>query len=430
MKIFENNYLNESLKTLKKWISIDSTKSQPEDDAPFGLGVKTMLKTALNDAKNLGFEVKNYSGYIGEVVFGNGSDKDGLAILCHLDVVPAGDISKWNYAPFDLTVKDNIIYGRGVVDDKGCAVLCLYALKQLKDEGFIPSRKIKLIFGCDEESGWGCIEHYNKVATMPSEGFSPDGDFPVIYAEKGILHLEYEFDKHAEISSIFGGDRVNMVCDNVVVSLKNYDKILKESATFYGGIENNKAYCFKGTTAHGSTPEKGDNAIKKALAFLSENNLFNKQAYLNLFCNEADFLKFKDETGILTFSPNVISTNDKIFVKVDVRYPSTANYSDVEKALKKYGNYKILHHQKPLFVDKNSKLIKTLLSIYNKHTNSNKEPIAMGGGTYARVLEKGVAFGPTKNGESCCHKPNEYMSLSDYKECYEIYLDAIKKLCN
>jgi succinyl-diaminopimelate desuccinylase len=186
-----NDYFANALSVLKDWIKIKSVKSKPTKNAPFGKGVSKMLSKALSDAENLGFETKNYDGFIGEVVFGSGNDRDGLAVLCHLDVVPEGDLSLWSVSPYSAVEKDGYLYGRGVVDDKGAAALCLFALKELKDEGFVPSRKIKLILGCDEESGWGCIDHYNEVAVMPKIGFSPDGEFPVTYAEKGIYHIKY-----------------------------------------------------------------------------------------------------------------------------------------------------------------------------------------------------------------------------------------------
>ncbi|MBR5439251.1 MAG: Sapep family Mn(2+)-dependent dipeptidase [Clostridia bacterium] len=414
MELFNNNYLNNSIKTLEKWIQIKSVKARKTSNAPFGKNLKEMLDLALLDAKNLGFEVFNYDGFIGEAVFGNGSDENGLAILCHLDVVPEGDIGKWQVPPYKLTVKDGKLYGRGVLDDKGSAVICLYALKELKDSGFIPNRKIKLIFGLDEESGWGCISHYKKVAVMPKEGFSPDGDFPVIYAEKGILHIEYAFEKSDNVLDVSGGDRINMVCDKVLLKLKNQAKNL----------------VFEGRTAHGSTPEKGDNAIKKTLAFLVEKGEFKQEDYNLLFNNESLFSLLADETGALTFSPNMISVkNGKIHVKVDCRYPATRKGAKVKKVLKKVGCFKVISHKAPLYNSKQSRIVKTLLSVYNEYSKTNEEPIAIGGGTYARALESGVAFGPSNICDSVCHNPNEYMTLSDYEKCYQIYKQAIIELC-
>ena len=398
------------INTLKEWIEIKSVKSEAISGAPFGVGNKIMLEKALLDAKSMGFEVKNYDGYIGEVIFGEGEDKNGVAVLCHLDVVPEGDLSLWDNPPYTLTEKDGVLYGRGVVDDKGAAVICLYALKALKDEGFIPSKKIKLILGCDEESGWGCIDHYNKVAVMPKLGFSPDGDFPVTYAEKGIYHVKFTFPISDKVEDVFGGERINVVCD------KAYVKVDGENFNFYG------------TSAHGSTPELGDNAIKKALALLVEKGLFNEQYYEHLFSGRL-FSNVQDESGNLTFSPNVIKkVGDSVEILVDIRYPVHYTLEEIDKILNVIGRYQVIEHKKPLYADKNGTLCTTLNSVYEKHTGEKAVSQTTGGGTYARALKQGVAFGPVFEGGAVCHIPNEKIKIKDLEKCFYIYKDAIKEL--
>lgn len=405
------DYFENALGVLKEWLKIKSVKSKSLDGAPFGESVKFMLEKALADARDMGFETRNYDEFIGEVVFGEGDDRDGLAVLCHLDVVPEGDLSLWSVDPYGAVEKDGYLYGRGVVDDKGAAVACLFALKSLKDEGFIPSKKIKLIFGCDEESGWACIEHYNKNAVMPSVGFSPDGDFPVIYAEKGIYHIKYAFSKPNAVKDISGGDRVNVVCDKCEI--------------LFDGGESKE---FFGVSAHGSTPELGDNAIKKALSYLVEKGLFKVEDFENLFSGKL-FENFVDESGILTFSPNVIKVNgDKIEILVDIRYPVHSKIEDVNEKLNEIGKFSVIEHKKPLYADKDGWLVKTLNSVYEKHTGEVAVSQTTGGGTYARALENGVAFGPVFDGGAVCHVPNERIKIEDLRKCYLIYKDAIKEL--
>ena len=406
-----NAYVKKSLYSLQNLIKIKSVEGEKTNAFPFGEGPAKCLNAFLSIASEMGFETVNYDNYIGEVIFGSGNDKDGLAILAHLDVVPEGDVSMWTYPPYDLSFDGKYLYGRGIIDDKGPAVICLYALKQLKDEGFIPNRKIKLILGTNEESGWGCIDYYNKVATFPSEGFTPDGEFPVIYAEKGIYHIKYQFKVGDGVTDIFGGDRVNMVCDKVTLRLKGEDT----------------ERVFKGVSAHGSTPELGDNAIKKALEYLVSVGEFSKTDYANLFENATGIKNINDETGYLTFSPNVISYNNGIItVLVDVRYPSLQNLDYIKAELNKIGEFTLLHYQKPLFNDKNGKLVKTLLEVFNEKTGQNAKPIAIGGGTYARAIKQGVAFGASFDEHA--HIPNEKQLLSNYELCYDIYYEAIKNL--
>ena len=407
-------HFNESIKTLQKWLKIKSVKSEAVADAPFGEGVKNMFLTALKDAEALGFKTVNYDNYVGEVTFGDGEDIDGLAVLCHLDVVPEGDENLWSHKPYGADIDDGKLYSRGVEDDKGPAAVCLYALKKLKDEGFKPNRKIKLIFGCDEESGWGCIDHYKKVAVMPDEGFSPDGDFPVIYSEKGIYHIKYAFPLSPIVKSVVGGDRVNVVPDKAAIE-----------------YENGRIVRFSGKTAHGSTPELGDNAVKKAVLNMVQNGAFNKEDYLNLFENAKLFEDLVDESGALTFSPNVAtSKNGFIYFDVDVRYPSKTDFSVIESRLKSIGNYTVSEHKKPLFVDKNSKLVTTLNAIYNKLSGRNESPVTTGGGTYARALKNGVAFGPLpEDAGGRAHMPDEFMTIDELKLCFDVYYRAIKKLC-
>ncbi|MDE7087159.1 MAG: Sapep family Mn(2+)-dependent dipeptidase, partial [Clostridia bacterium] len=316
------------------------------------------------------------------------------------------------------------IWGRGAMDDKGPAVITLYALKALKDEGFKPKKTIKLILGCNEESGWACIDHYNKVAKMPEMGISPDADFPVIYAEKGIIHLKFAFSaQNAQFSELKGGGAANMVCDYCEVKAEQKDALLEQLGLEYaeGKVISH------GKSAHGSTPEKGVNAIENVLAYLGLNEMKRL-----LFTEKFGLAEFEDETGRLTFSPNVIEQKDgKIYVTCDVRYPATFSHDSVIERIEKYGvPFEEEHAQAPLYNDKNSKLITTLLGVYNEVTGKNAQPVAIGGGTYARALKCGTAFGPEEDGEECTiHQPDEYITFEKIEKCFKIYKLALQRLC-
>ncbi len=410
-------------------LKIRSVKEAPTENAPFGEGVREALRYTLNLAKTLGFEVKNYDNYIGEVIWGEG-EGNPFGILCHLDVVPEGDLSDWDTPPYTPTVKDNKIYARGALDDKCGVMSVLFCMKALLDAGYTPKREIRLILGCDEESGWGCIEHYKKVATLPEEGISPDADFPVIYAEKGIVHLTYKFTKSPSLISISGGTRANVVCDKVVAKVENVGLY----ADYQGVLvdEENQVITTSGVSAHGSTPEKGVNAMDLMIKVLEEKGLVESGIHDKLFKDTQGLKNLVDETGRLTFSPNLISSDDNfIYVTVDVRYPATLKKDVIMKNLKKVGNFEIKNYQAPLYSPKDSGLVKTLCDIYNELTGEKCEPIAIGGGTYARALKYGVAFGPAHNEAEAdsIHKPNEFITIDTIKLMNQIYLETLKRIC-
>lgn len=414
-------YFDDIVKNLAQAITYDSSQGQPAEGMPFGEGAAKCLDFYLSLAEFMGFKTRNYDNYIGEVVWGDGED---FAVLAHVDVVPAG--SGWTHEPFDGEVDEanGRIWGRGAMDDKGPAMIALYAMHALKEEGFKPRRTIKLILGCNEETGWACIDHYNKVAKMPEEGISPDADFPVIYAEKGILQAKFSFKaENAQFKGLKGGERPNMVCDFCeVVAPADEDRLAKLNLT----AENGKIIS-RGKSAHGSTPDKGVNAIPAILRYLGLDDIKEQ-----LFGQYMGLKGLKDETGPLTFSPNVISQEgDNIYVTCDVRYPATMKREEIISILDKCGApYEIMHDQLPLFNDKNGKLIHTLLEVYNEVTGKNASPIAIGGGTYARALKYGAAFGPEEAGEeSTIHQPDEYITFEKIERCFKIYKLALKRLC-
>lgn len=415
--------MTEKLQTIIQNISaiikFDSSQAPATEGAPFGEGVKKSLDYFLALAEYLGFKTKNYDGYAGEVIFGKGKD---FAVLAHLDVVPAGN--GWTHDPFggETDYENARVWGRGAMDDKGPAIIALFAMKELKDRGFKPKRTIKLIVGCNEETGWKCIDYYKAHAKMPEEGISPDADFPVIYAEKGILQLKLKFEAEGDFTSLKGGERANMVCDYCEVQAAKDEEKLKEL---------NLEYCHgkvvsRGKSAHGSTPEKGVNAIPAILKYLGLDDI-EKTLFKYCFALK----ELKDETGALSFSPNVIEGGKNVIcVTCDIRYPATMTKQRVISAVAASGTeYEILHEQAPLYNDKNNFIISTLCGVYNEVTGKNTQPIAIGGGTYARALKCGAAFGPEEEGEeNVIHQANEYITFEKIEKCFKIYTLALERL--
>ncbi len=419
-----NDYLAPTVRSISESIRFDSSLQKGNRRAPFGQGALACLEHFLSLARGMGFETHNYDGYAGEVIFGEGEE---FAILCHLDVVPAGD--GWTKDPFGGIVEDGKIWGRGAVDDKGPAMCCLYAMKALKDEGFLPFRKVKLILGCNEESGWECIRHYNSVAHMPEEGFSPDADFPVIYAEKGILHVRLHFPiEKSPFLYLEGGKSSNMVCDYCSATPRT---LAPQKAQKYGLICDGNKLISRGKSAHGSTPEQGENALLPMLRYFSEKNDSVARVVSCLFDDCYGLKNFRDETGPLTLSPNMAKYRRRTLqILCDIRYPATMSVDKVHEALAKFGvKYETVHHQAPLLVDKNSPLCKTLLEVFEECTGREAEPVAIGGGTYARALKCGVGFGPEFPGdEPVIHRPDEYITVERVELLLNIYKTAIRRL--
>lgn len=424
-------YFDDTVKTICEIVSFDSSQAPAIDGAPFGKGAADCLNHFLEIAESFGFKTKNYDNYVGEVIFGEGKP---FAILAHLDVVPAGE--GWTHSPFNAEISDGKIWGRGTTDDKGPAVSCLYCLKALKDEGFKPNREIHLILGCNEETGWECIKHYNECAVMPEEGFSPDADFPVIYAEKGIAHIKGIFHlKNPPFKTLSAGTRANVVCEKLTAEIKDEYipalKALKPMAGTSVSFDGNTMRV-KGKSAHGAAPFHGVNALECAVRMLAEICPEFIKLRDFLFDDEYSLKKLNDETGFLTMSPDVASYEDgALKIVTDFRYPSTHKLEEVTSAFEKAGvKYEIVHHQEPLFNDKESHMIKTLSSVYAEKTGKEASPIAIGGGTYARALKFGCAFGPEEEGENnAIHQADESITLKKVALMNEIYYEAIKRIC-
>ena len=405
----------------EKLIACESVLSAPKENMPFGEGVYKAYSFFMELAKEFGFETINYDNYIGEIVFGEGEE---LGIIGHLDVVPVGD--GWNTNPFELTLKDGVYYGRGVSDDKGAMLLTLYIIKELKDSGVKVNRKFRFFVGCDEESGWRDIGYFKTKGSFPEYGFSPDGNFPVSFAEKGINVITFDFPKFNNFYGIKGGTVFNAVCGYAEVYSKidiDNDLLKKYGLT----AEGNKIISI-GKSCHGSRPEQGKNAIKPLFEYMRDmgEDLTNAVDYL--FNDKAGFNKIITEQGSVTFSPDVIEETDNgVNLYCDMRIPYPYKLEDLSRTFDTFGiKCRPKKIRDPLFVDKNSDLVHTLINSYNKITGENAKPIYQCGGTFAYVFDKGVAFGPEyPDVPSTIHQANESLSEKALDGMYAIYKDAI-----
>lgn len=387
---------------------------------PYGRHVFEALKYMLDLCESLGFQTKNCENRIGWAEIGEGDQLIG--ILAHLDVVPAGN--DWDYPPYDLTIEDGQMYGRGVVDDKGPAFCAVMAMKELLDSGVPLKKRVRIIFGCQEEAGdWLDMQYYREHEELPSYGFTPDADFPAIYGEKGIISLYVSHPiAGSGIKAAEGGNAVNMVADLAKIVTVN-DETIQMS----------------GVSAHGSTPEAGENAITKAMEAAAPKCSFAAK-YMDLIGyhlhGEALGLDFSDkQSGKLTMNVGLLKTDEeKITLGIDIRYPVTLKADEIKKRIKETFESQgfaaeITEHMDPVFMDENGEVIQTLIGAFREVTGIEDEPTVIGGGTYARAMPNIVAFGPIIPGHPCTeHMKNEHISEEDFEIAMKVYTLALKKL--
>lgn len=426
------NYFEEYIKATSDIIKINSVETNKLGNCPFGVGVDDCLKKTLQIAQDLGFKTFYGDGYYGYAEIGEGEQM--LGILGHLDTVPIG--SDWTIPALGGDIIDGYLCGRGVLDDKGPILATLFATKELVDNGFIPNKRIRIIFGCDEESGWQCIDSYCEKEEIPTIAFTPDGDFPVINCEKGVAYFSVHIKKPGYLLEINGGERANMVMDKVVCKVtdemaKNLQQFITEDIK----IEGNTITAI-GKSAHGSSPQLGDNAFWKLLKLFA-NLDSGAEKLVNIVCNTDgsgyDIACEDKVSGKLTVNIGTISSDSEgITFSLDIRHPLCITREQLfEKLCNTFSNgvveYGFFHN--PLYIAPDHPLCTQLLDAYEQVTGERLEPITIGGGTYARALPVAVAFGPIfPDQESTIHQKNERAKIADLQKMYNIYKVAIKNL--
>jgi len=450
------------IKSTIELINIPSVFEESNDSSkPFGENCNKALEYILNLGEKLGFKAKNIDGYCGYIEFGTG--KDIIGIIGHLDVVPAVEAEGWTTPPFCGTIKDNKIFGRGAIDDKGPVIASLYAMKAVYNK-IMPDKRVRLILGLNEETNWECIKYYKEKEELPTVSFSPDADFPCIYAEKGRLSicLKETYNSNADIVLTdlnCSNNAINVVprfC-SATLKINNIDvedvisRVYEFSNEFNIDIELNKKddnsieIISHGVPAHAAHVDLGVNAISKLLVILYKTfnyynidinilNLFYK--YINTETNGKSLnLNIEDESGKLTLNVGNISLENGAFqIGLDLRVPVQTSLSSViDKFKSVFGeSIEVLSNgMQALYIDKNNFLVTTLCNIFNKFTNANYEPIAIGGATYARAFDNCISFGPSMPGDKdMCHQVDEFISIDNLILSAKIYAQAIYELLN
>ena len=457
MDEYINNNVDQLLDTTQEILKIKSVEEPPLPGMPFGEGPAKALNYVLELADSFGMKTKNLDNYVGWAEWGNGEELIG--VLVHLDVVPEG--SGWSYPPYGAQIHDGKIYARGAMDNKGPAMAALFALKSLKDAGIKFNKRVRIIFGTNEETGFECIKHYIAHEEIPTMGFSPDANYPIINGEKGIMTFTFKTDFNCgeaepgfKILSFKGGERPNMVPDFAEAVLSGeYDVVKKKLEIFNKEkdydiklIKDNGNIVLKsyGTSAHGSTPEKGQNAIMQLTALLGEVDLCSSQKHFIKFLNEKIGLDttgknlqvdFYDKlSGHLTFNVGVAEINEEnAEVTINIRYPIESKGDNVLQNIRKNTPDTIsiadISDKEPHYVPEDNLMIQKLKEAYEKVTGEEAYCFTIGGGTYARMFKNCVAFGPTFPGKpELAHEKDEYIEVEDLVKNLKIYAYVLKEL--
>ncbi|MBR4628496.1 MAG: Sapep family Mn(2+)-dependent dipeptidase [Ruminococcus sp.] len=410
-------YLEENLENmtalLRELVAVPSVQGDAEEGFPFGREPARALGIMLEKCREAGYSVENVDNYAGS------ADINGLApelgILSHLDVVPAGD--GWSSPPFELTQVGDRLVGRGTIDDKGPAVAALFAAKAVKELGIPLKKGVRLIFGTNEENGSADLSYYRSKHSLPPVVFTPDGEYPLINAEKGMLRVYFSA-KYCGIP-VNAGTVINAVPAVCSVDADNY----------------------YGSSAHASTPEKGENAITKFLG-IQENlhPLLNRLSELfphGEFNGKSCGLGFRDNiSGDMTCVLSMLNTvNGRLCGGIDIRFPLDRTKAEVSAVIcekLRYAGFEIdsCEGVEPHCTDKNSTFVQALLKTYERVTGEKGRCIAIGGGTYVHEIDGGVAFGAEFPGEeNNMHSPDECITVESLLKNAEIMAEAIVEIC-
>jgi len=456
-----DSYKEDIIRDTQKLMAYNSVYEKSDQPGqPFGQQIAAALECALEMATGMGFKTRNVDGYVGEIDYGTYGKKIGM--IAHIDIVPAGD--GWTYPPFTGKIVDGKLYGRGSLDDKGPLIAALYAMKAIKESSLPCSNHVRFLIGCDEESGFRCIKYYLTKEEQPWGGFSPDGEFPVIFGEKGIYRFqcdstwkEAQNENRFGVVEIIGGTRMNVVPEAASAVLSSNAQLfaLAEQVLTEYNPENRLSLEDDGTqlvikaqgvSAHSSMPWQGINANNLLLNFLRRLPLNPTAAerYIytlaDLFADGYDGkslgIACSDKVfGQLTLSLGVLHADSEGGnASFDLRYPNLDERETLWQKIVKVCEARSLKltqlQDKPgLYIPQNSEMIQCMLKAYQETSRREEDPVTIGGGTYCRALKNFVAYGPLFPGQKeLAHERDENIGVDDLILCAKIYTQALYSL--
>lgn len=435
------------------------------EGAPWGPGPREALDEALSIACRLGLAAHDCEGYLGYADLPGKSARQ-IATIAHVDVVPEGP--GWHTDPFEMVVREGWLLGRGVIDDKGPAVLSLHAARffaeRVERTGEPLPYTLRVLLGANEETGMNDVSWYLEHYEQPAFLFTPDAEFPVCCGEKGHFGATFRSPavsgsvEGARIVSIEGGTAPNAIpglAQAVVraeaASLPAADGIEVEDAGAEEGGRPLARVSAHGLGGHASLPAGTKNAIGMLCAYLLANGVCSE--------GERPFLELEgvihastdgssmgiDATDDL-FEPltciggTVRTTADgRIEQTIDSRYPKSTNGPAIGAKLselaERFGCELVgTEDSVPFYVSPDSPEIQTLVRCYNEYTGRDTKPFTIGGGTYARHFANAASFGPEDSSLELpewggqMHGPDECVNEELLKLSLKIYIYAIAEL--
>jgi len=445
------------IQDLSSLLSIPSVMDMEtsNEKQPFGKKVQEALELMLQLGEKEGFVTYQNNGYYGYIEIGPEEATEYIAVLCHVDVVPAS--GTWRQDPFLPYTENDRIYARGAIDDKGPTMAAWYALKMVEKSDISLKHRIRLIIGTNEESGMRCMKSYVENEPEALFGFAPDAEFPIIHAEKGQINVQLNCkpkytNDHIRLVSFKAGERGNMVPDIAIAIVRGsfsvnqlHSVIERDKVTVKKLDEDTHSIQAHGVSAHGMEPFMGKNAaFTLANALLSIEGLqihpyltFIHSYLRNDFFGENLGIDFEDSiTGKLTVNAGIFqyTEEDGGQISLNIRCPVETPYQqtlDQLNALTAQKGWSLsnFRSKKPHYVDAQHEGIKALQGAYQDIYNKEATLLTTGGATYARFLSSGVAYGSVFPGkENTAHQVNEYAELADLKKAAIIYAEALSRL--
>lgn len=399
-------------------VRIESVNGNQEEN-------RRALNHILALAEKMGMKtMKSSKEDVGVIEIGQG--KELIGVLTHVDVVGVGDTQKWSYPPFQGKIAKGYIWGRGVVDDKGPAIMCLYGLKAIKELKIPLNKRIWLIVGTCEESEWTDIKTFNEEFEMPDYGFSPDGDFPIYNREKGYCDVELFFKEPCRdiLEKVEAGDSPNTIPSKAVIKIRNQEEIV-----------------FHGISCHSSVPGMGINAIEKMVVAQGFRTEFNFIRFISDFLSK-DYNGTKlgidnpkwltnDKLDRTTIVPTIIEmTEEGVKLNVNMRLWFDVTREKIEVAFNKFApkydyTFKISDFLKPMEVSEEEGFLRIMSEVYESYGLKSSFQTAVGT-SYAKSMDHFVSWGPIFDTEpSCAHMENERLSIGSMVLAAQMYANFL-----